>query len=106
MTGAPRPRGLLSWQSQIFIADLGASLGQRYTDYKNNNFRQDRVRMGCKAGAERRTEGNHHRGSQRTWCAWKLPDWIELPKLVTTPIWVDPLVTYAPAVRPDGSRNV
>ena len=53
MTGTPTPRSLLQLWSQMFIADLGASLGQRYTDHKNNNFRKTGY-MGCQAGAERR----------------------------------------------------
>ena len=35
----PTPRSLLQLWSQMFIADSGASLGQRYTE-QENNFRK------------------------------------------------------------------
>lgn len=88
MTGTPTPRSLLQIWSQMFIADLGASLGQRYGDYKKNNFHKTGY-MGYKLepndGAE---EIITEAVSQRV-VRLDAADWLELPELITTPIWVD-----------------
>lgn len=88
MTGTPTPRSLLQLWSQMFIADLGASLGQRYTDYKNNNFRKTGY-MGYKLEPNDGAEETITEAVSERVVRLEAADWIELPKLVTTPIWVD-----------------
>lgn len=88
MTGTPTPRSLLQLWSQMFIADLGASLGQRYTDYKNNNFHKTGY-MGYKLEPNDGAEETITEAVSERVVRLEAADWIELPKLVTTPIWVD-----------------
>lgn len=88
MTGTPTPQSLLQLWPQMFIADLGTSLGQSFAEFKKNNFHKTGY-MGYKLepndGAE---ELILEAVSQRV-VRLEAADWIEVPPLVTVPVWVD-----------------
>ena len=88
LTGTPTPRSLLQLWSQMFIADLGASLGQRYTDFKNNHFYKTGY-MGYRLEPKDGSEEIIAEAMSRRVVRLVAEDWIEVPDLVTTPIWVD-----------------
>lgn len=88
MTGTPTPRSLLQIWSQMFIADLGASLGQRYTDFKENHFYRTGY-MGYKLEPKDGSEDVIAEAMSQRVVRLVAEDWIEVPKLVTVPIWVD-----------------
>lgn len=88
MTGTPTPRSLLQIWSQMFIADLGASLGQRYTDFKENHFYRTGY-MGYKLEPKDGSEDIIAEAMSQRVVRLVAEDWIEVPKLVTVPIWVD-----------------
>lgn len=88
MTGTPVPRSLLQIWSQMFIADLGASLGQRFTDFKTNHFYRTGY-MGYKLEPKEGSEEIIAEAMSKRVVRLVAEDWIKLPKLVTVPIWVD-----------------
>ena len=88
MTGTPTPRSLLQIWPQMFIADLGASLGQRFSDFKTNHFYKTGY-MGYKLEPKDGSEEIIAEAMSRRVVRLIAEDWIEVPKLVTVPIWVD-----------------
>lgn len=88
MTGTPTPRSLLQLWPQMFLADLGASLGQRYTDFKSNHFHK----TGYKGYVLEPNDGAEEliiEAMSRRTLRLEAEDWIEVPRLVTTPVWVE-----------------
>lgn len=88
LTGTPTPRSLLQLWPQMFLVDLGASLGQRFTDFKTNHFHKTGYmgyRLEPNEGAE---ELITEAVSQRV-VRLEAADWIEVPELVTVPVWID-----------------
>ena len=88
MTGTPTPRSLLQIWSQMFIADLGASLGQRYTDFKTNHFYKTGY-MGYHLEPKDGSEEIITEAMSPRVVRLVAEDWIEVPDLVTVPIWID-----------------
>lgn len=88
MTGTPTPNGLHEIWPQLFIADRGYHLGQRYTDFKSTYFNKAGFK-GYKLEAhddalERVTEA-----SAPIVMRLDSADWLDLPKLIDVPVWVD-----------------
>jgi SNF2 family DNA or RNA helicase len=88
MTGTPTPRSLLQLWSQMFIADLGASLGQRYTDYKTNHFYKTGYK-GYKLEPKDGSEDTIVEAMSRRVVRLAAEDWLDLPEVITTPVWVE-----------------
>jgi SNF2 family DNA or RNA helicase len=88
MTGTPTPRSLLQIWPQMFLADFGASLGQRFTDFKENHFYRTGY-MGYKLEPKDGSEDIIAEAMAPRVVRLVASDWIEVPELVTVPIWVD-----------------
>lgn len=88
MTGTPTPRSLLQLWSQMYIADLGASLGQQFTVFKSNNFHKTGYMGYVLEPNDDAEEIITEAVSQRV-VRLEAADWIEVPQLVTVPVWVD-----------------
>lgn len=87
-TGTPVPRSLLQLWSQMYIADGGASLGQRYTDYKENHF----YRTGFKGYKLEPKEGSEEvitEAVSRRIIRLAAEDYLQLPEINTVPIWIE-----------------
>ncbi len=87
-TGTVAPRSLLQLWSQMFICDLGASLGQRYTDYKENHF----YRSGFKGYKWEPKEGSEEvvtEAVSRRVIRLSAEDYLELPEINTVPVWLE-----------------
>ncbi len=88
MTGTPTPRSLLQIWPQMFLADLGASLGQRFADFKRNHFYKTGY-MGYKLEPKEGSEEIIAEAMAARVVRLEAADWIEVPELMTVPIWVD-----------------
>lgn len=88
MTGTPTPRSLLQVWPQMFLADLGASLGQKFSEFKKNHFYKTGY-MGYKLEPKDGSEDIIAEAMSRRVVRLRAEDWIEVPELVTVPIWVD-----------------
>lgn len=88
MTGTPTPRSMLQIWPQMFLADFGASLGQRFTDFRANHFYKTGF-MGKKFEPKDGSEAVIAEAMSPRVVRLVAEDWIEVPKLVTVPIWVE-----------------
>lgn len=88
MTGTPTPNGLHEVWPQMFIVDRGYHLGRRYTDFKKDYFDPGGYmghRLVPKPGALKEITD----ASAPIVMRLEDVDWLDLPKLLTIPIWVD-----------------
>jgi len=88
MTGTPTPNGLHEIWPQLFIVDRGYHLGRRFTEFKTEYFDPGGYmghRLVPKPHALRDITEATHNVVMRLEDA----DWLDLPKLLTVPIWVD-----------------
>lgn len=88
MTGTPTPNSLLELWPQMFMVDMGFSLGTTFTTYKANNFH----RGGYKGYKYIPNEGAREkitRAISPRVVSLKTEDHLELPKRMNVPVWVD-----------------
>lgn len=88
LTGTPAPRSYLDLFGQVFIIDLGRALGQYITHYRNKYF--DPSGFGgftwkLKDGADKEIQ----KAIKPYVMRMEAEDYIDIPKLVELPIWVD-----------------
>lgn len=88
MTGTPTPNGLHEIWPQLYIADRGYHLGTTYTDFKANYFNKGGY-MGYKLIAQDDALERVTQESSPIVMRLDSEDWLDLPKLITVPIWVD-----------------
>lgn len=88
LTGSPAPNGLLDLFGQIYILDLGASLGRFITHYRNSFFYPSGYGgydWKLQDGAEKKIQERIRPLTLRLDAA----DYLELPKMIVNPIYVD-----------------
>lgn len=88
MTGTPTPRSLLQIWPQMFIADMGASLGQDFAAFKRNHFYKTGY-MGYKLEPKDGSEELIADAMSSRVVRLVAEDWIDVPALVQDPVWVD-----------------
>lgn len=102
LTGSPAPNGLLDLFGQVFILDLGASLGRFITHYRMNYFSQGYTGFGWEPqpGAEARI----YRKLAPLVLRMSAEDYLELPPLVGACGYGEPLVRQVEL--PEDARKV
>lgn len=88
MTGTPTPNGLHEIWPQLYLADRGYHLGRTYTDFKTNYFDKSGY-MGYKLAAKEDSLERVTEASAPIVMRLDSDDWLDLPKLITVPIWVE-----------------
>lgn len=88
MTGTPTPNGLYEIWPQLYLADRGYHLGRTYTDFKGEYFNKGGFKgyklLAKDDALERVTEA-----SAPIVMRLDSEDWLELPDLITVPVWVE-----------------
>lgn len=102
LTGSPAPNGLLDLFGQVFILDLGSSLGRFITHYRMNYFSQGYTGFGWtpQPGAEERI----YRKLAPLVLRMSAEDYLELPPLVGACGYGEPLVREV--VLPEDARKI
>ena len=88
MTGTPTPNGLHEIWPQMYMVDRGYHLGRRYTDFKTDYFDKGGY-MGRKLIPHDDTLDRIVQETSPVVMRLDSADWLELPPLIETPIWVD-----------------
>ena len=88
LTGSPAPDSLLDLYTQIFLLDFGASLGQRYTHYRDRYFNSCGY-MGYDWQVKHGAEDSIHRAIAPLVLTMRAEDYLELPPLVINDVFVD-----------------
>jgi hypothetical protein len=88
MTGTPTPRSMLQIWPQMFLADMGASLGQDFSTFKANHFYKTGY-MGYKLEPKEGSEEIIAEAMSNRVVRLRAEDWIDVPKLLHVPLWVD-----------------
>lgn len=88
LTGKPTPRSLIQLWSQMYIVDRGYSLGQRYTEFKENYFYKSGY-MGYKLLPKEHSEEQIVESMSPRVVRLAAEDWLELPKVINNYIWVE-----------------
>lgn len=88
MTGTPTPNSLLELWPQMYIVDRGRTLGQNFTDYKENHFRRTGY-MGYKWEPLIGSQETILEAMSPRVISLRSEDWLELPQKIDIPVWVD-----------------
>lgn len=88
LTGKPTPRSLVQLWAQMFLVDRGYSLGQRFTEFKEQHFYKSGY-MGYKLLPKENAEHEIVESMSPRVVRLDARDWLELPEVINNYVWVD-----------------
>lgn len=89
LTGTPTPNGLLDLWAQMYLVDLGESIGRKKSYYVNSFFNVFRFPSGgCKYTLKKDSEKDIYKMLEKSTLTMKAEDYLELPPLVERTVCV------------------
>lgn len=88
LTGSPAPNGLIDLFGQIYVIDLGKSLGRYITHYRHQYFTPSGF-MGYEWKLQDDAEKKIYRALKNVALSMRAVDHLDLPKLIEQNLWVN-----------------